>query len=145
IIDPLTPPAYHYNKDYVVVLSDWSNTNPDQIYANLKKEGDYYSPNFPLQPSLMRFIQDYQKANAADRQKILEDYKMMQQMRMSLYDISDVAYDTFLLNGRPSDHPWTAPVNIGDVVRLRFIGAASGTIFHIKIPATPMLMVHAQG
>ncbi len=62
LIDPPQQPSYHYTKDYVIVLSDWSNTNPDQILANLKKEGDYYSPRFPMQPSLMRFIHDYKKS-----------------------------------------------------------------------------------
>jgi len=145
LIDPPKLPHYHYSKDYVIVLSDWSNTDPNQILANLKKEGDYYSPRFPLQPSLTKFIHDYQTASAEERKNIIADYKMMQQMRMSIYDISDVAYDAFLLNGQPNSHPWTAPVKIGDVVRLRFIGAGGDTIFNVKIPGTSMRMVHVQG
>lgn len=38
IIDPVNPPKYKYNKDYVIVLSDWSNTPAEQILANLKKK-----------------------------------------------------------------------------------------------------------
>lgn len=145
LIDPPIQPVYKYTKDYVVVLSDWSNTHPDQILANLKKEGDYYSPRFPLQPSLTKFIHDYRKASSDERRKLVDDYKMMQQMRMSLYDISDVAYDAFLLNGHPKSTPWVAPVKVGDIVRLRFIGAGGSTIFHVKIPDTTMEMVHVQG
>jgi CopA family copper-resistance protein len=145
LIDPPQRPDYHYTKDYVVVLSDWSNTNPNQILANLKKTGDYYSPNFPLQPSLSKFIHDYRKASRKERQTLVDDYKMMQQMRMSIYDLSDVAYDAFLLNGQSASHPWTAPVKIGDIVRLRFIGAAGDTIYRVKIPGTTMHMVHVQG
>ncbi len=145
IIDPLQHPNYSYTKDHIIVLSDWSNTNPDQILANLKKEGDYYSPDFPLQPSLMKFIHDYRKASISKRNNLIDDYKMMQQMRMSIYDISDVAYDAFLLNGQPKYSPWTAPVKMGDVVRLRFIGAGGSTIFHVKIPGTTMQMVHVEG
>ncbi len=145
LIDPLQSPSYRYNKDYVVVLSDWSNTDPDQILANLKKEGDYYSPNFPLQPSLVKFIHDYQKASTIERQQLINDYKMMQQMRMSIYDINDIAYDAFLLNGQPKSNPWNVPVKIGDVVRLRFIGAGGNTIFHVKIPGAAMQMVHVDG
>lgn len=145
LIDPPEPPSYQYTKDYVIVLSDWSNTHPDQILANLKKEGDYYSPNFPMQPSLMRFIHDYQHANKSERKNLLDDYKMMQKMRMSIYDINDVAYDAFLLNGHPKTNPWTAHVNVGDVVRLRFIGAGGNTIFHVKLPNAEMEMVHVQG
>lgn len=145
IIDPPTPPPYHYTKDYVIVLSDWSNTNPDQILSNLKKEGDYYAPNFPLQPSLAKYIHDYRNASAEERHQLNDDYKMMQQMRMSIYDISDVAYDAFLLNGQPKTVPWTALVKVGDVVRLRFIGAGGSTIFHVKIPGSSMQMVHVEG
>jgi CopA family copper-resistance protein len=145
IIDPTQKPLYHYNKDYVVVLSDWSNTDPQQILANLKKAGDYYAPRFPLQSSLVKFIHDYRKASSAERNNLIDDYKMMQQMRMGLYDFSDVAYDAFLLNGQPQTSPWTAPVKIGDVVRLRFIGAGGSTIFNVKIPGTKMQMVHVQG
>lgn len=145
IIDPPQQPPYHYTKDYVIILSDWSNTHPDQILANLKKEGDYYSPNFPMQPSLMRFIHDYQKANKLERKNLIDDYKMMQQMRMGIYDINDVAYDDFLLNGHPKSNPWAAPVNVGDIVRLRFIGAGGNSVFHVKLPNAEMEMVHVQG
>ncbi|HQS84487.1 MAG TPA: multicopper oxidase domain-containing protein [Alphaproteobacteria bacterium] len=145
IIDPISPVPYNYTKDYVVVLSDWSNTSPEEIYANLKKEGDYYSPNFPLQPSLLRFIGDYIKSPHKKREQLIDDYQMMQQMRMSFYDFSDVAYDGFLLNGHPSTNPWNAPVKIGDIVRLRFINAGASTIFRVKIPNETMKAVHIQG
>ncbi|MFA6038119.1 MAG: multicopper oxidase domain-containing protein [Legionellales bacterium] len=145
IIDPKKNTEYQYTKDYVVVLSDWSNTHPNNILKNLKKAGDYYSPRFPLQPSLVRFIRDYSKADTAEKQNLVNDYKMMQQMRMGIYDISDVAYDAFLLNGRPNTSPWTAPVTVGDIVRLRFIGAGGSTIFRVKIPGTTLKIVHVQG
>lgn len=145
IIDPPKPPAYKYNKDYIVVLSDWSNTEPKQILANLKKTGDYYSPRFPLQPSLMKFMHDYDRADAPERHLLINDYKTMQQSRMSIYDISDVAYDAFLINGQPNSRPWTAPVKVGDVVRLRIISASGSTNFRVKIPGATMQMVHVQG
>lgn len=145
VIDPPQSPSYRYTKDYVVVLSDWSNCGGEKVLANLKKDGDYYSTKFPLQPSLMKFWCDYRKASCEERKNIIDDYKMMQQMRMSIYDISDVAYDAYLLNGKTKYCPWTVPVNVGDVVRLHFIGAAGSTIYRIKIPGVTMQMVHVQG
>lgn len=145
LIDPKKPSPYAYTKDYVIVLSDWINTKPEHVLANLKKDGDYYAPRFPLQPSLVKFIHDYQKASKKERQSLLDDYKSMQQMRMSLYDISDVAFDAFLMNGHPNADPWTAPVKVGDVVRLRFIDAGSSTIFRVKIPGSIMRVVQADG
>lgn len=145
IIDPIEPESYKYNKDYVVVLSDWSDTHPNQILANLKKDGGYYSSCFPLQPSLSKFIHDYSLASKTEQRQLVNDYKMMQEMRMSIYDFSDVAYDAFLLNGRSNSSPWTAEVAVGDTVRLRFIGAGGSTIFRVKIPGTSMQMVHVEG
>lgn len=145
IIDPLKPPSYKYTKDYVIVLSDWNNSKGDKTFANLKKDGDYYSPRFPLQPSLMKFIHDYRKANPKEKKLLINDYKIMQQMRMSIYDISDVAYDAFLLNGQPNAQPWIARVKVGDIVRLRFIDAGGSTNFHVKIANAKMRMVHVQG
>jgi FtsP/CotA-like multicopper oxidase with cupredoxin domain/uncharacterized protein involved in copper resistance len=145
IIDPRKPSPYHYTKDEAVVLSDWSNTCPNKIFANLKKDGDFYSPKFPLQPSLVKFIHDYRNSTPAQRKQLIENYIMMQSMRMSIYDLSDVAYDAFLLNGRSRSNPWTAVVKVGDVVRLRFIGAAGSTIYRIKIPGTSMQIVQVQG
>lgn len=145
IIDPPKPPPYHYNKDYVVVLSDWNNASPEKVYANLKKEGDYYTPRFPLQPSLMQFLRDYRKDSPAERKRIVDDYKMMQQMRMSIYDFSDIAYNAYLLNGHALKNPWAASVRVGDVVRLRFINAGGSTIFNVKIPNTQMKIVQVDG
>ncbi|MBA2651406.1 MAG: multicopper oxidase domain-containing protein [Tatlockia sp.] len=145
VIEPKAQPTYQYTKDYVVVLSDWSNIPADQLLNNLKKTGEYFTPKFPLQPSLKKFIQDYREADSTERKKLIDDYKMMQQMRMSIYDLSDVAYDAFLLNGQTKTNPWKAPVKIGDTVRLRFVGAGASTIFRVKVYDTAMQMVHIQG
>ena len=69
----------------------------------------------------------------------------MQKMRMSIYDLSDVAQDAFLLNGHTSTHPWTSQVKLKDKVRLRFIGASASTIFRVKIPETSFEMMHVDG
>ncbi|WP_133129625.1 multicopper oxidase domain-containing protein [Legionella yabuuchiae] len=145
IIEPKSPPSYHYNKDFAIVLSDWKNTRADHIQANLKKSGEYYSPLFPLQPSLLHFIRSYVNASKEEQKKLWMDYKMMQHMRMGIFDINDIAYDRFLINGHPKDKPWVERVKVGDVVRLRFIDAGANTFFHIKMPDADMKMVHVQG
>lgn len=145
IIDPKKPSPYKYNKNEAIVLSDWSNTDPNTIFENLKRDGDYYSPRFPLQASLFKFIHDYKNASPAQRKLLVDDYKMMQQMRMGIYDFSDVAYDAFLLNGKTNAHPWTAKVKVGDVVRLRFIDAGGSTNFNVKIPGYEMRVIQVQG
>lgn len=145
IIDPIKP-RIQYNKNAAVVLSDWTNTRPEQIYANLKKEGDFYAIKKPLQPSLAQFFRDYHFANTpSDKAYVLNAYKMMQTMRMSIYDLSDVAYDAFLLNGHANQHPWTKQVKVGDVVRLRLIDAGASSIFHVKVTHTKLQIVAVDG
>jgi len=145
IIEPKHP-IYHYNKDYPIVLSDWINTRASQVYRNLKKTGDYYAPQFPLQPSIWQYMLDLQRSkNATQRQAVADAYLSMERTRMGVYDISDIAYDAFLLNGHPNNRPWTTHVKPGDTVRLRFVGAGSSTIYHVKIPDYTMKIIQIDG
>ncbi|MGK7311022.1 MAG: multicopper oxidase domain-containing protein, partial [Candidatus Longimicrobiales bacterium M2_2A_002] len=43
VIDPAKPEPYEYDRDYVVVLSDWTFENPYRVLAKLKKSPDYYN------------------------------------------------------------------------------------------------------
>ena len=131
IIDPLHQ-RFRYDKDFVVVLSDWSNTLPNRIFANLKKNGEYYSNLFPHQTSLVDFLRDYSAGNPMQKKMLAHSYLMMQKMRMGIYDISDIAYDKFLLNGKTESNPWIGQVKIGDIVRLRFIDAGASSIFNVN-------------
>src|SRR3990167_4863285 len=145
IIEPKNRPTYSYNKDIPIVLSDWTDTPPEQVQANLKKTGDYYSSRMLIQPSLNKYLTDLENAPGEKKEKIKADYSMMQDMRMSIYDLSDVAYDAFLLNGHPSTSPWKKDVEVGDVVRLRFVGAMGSTRYQVKIPHETLQVVHIQG
>ncbi len=137
IIEPRTPSVYHA-KNYPIVISDWSNTDPSQIYANLKKEGDYYSTEFSQQPSLVNLIQHYSP-------ELLQEYMMMEKMRMSMYDYTDVKYDSYLINGQPENCPYIIPTNPGEFVRLRFIGAGAATIFKVSVPDYVMKIIAVDG
>jgi FtsP/CotA-like multicopper oxidase with cupredoxin domain len=145
IIDPNVPVPYHYNKDFVVVLSDFSNTPPGKIYNNLKKVDGYYDSRFPLQPSLLKFIRDYRNATPLKRERLLRSYEMMQMSRMNIYDFSDIAYDAYLLNGQVWKRPWTRRVKVGDKVRLRFIEAGASTNFNVKLDHGKMELVQVDG
>lgn len=145
VIHPKKPDPFHFNKEYPIVLSDWTNLKPMQAYRNLKKDGEYFSPNFPLQASLLRFITDYSQADEKERMALKMDYMMMQKMRMGIYDFTDVAYDAFLLNGRTKQFPWIRQVRKGDVVRLRFIDSGANTFFNVKMPGAKFNIVQMDG
>ncbi|NQY42664.1 MAG: multicopper oxidase domain-containing protein [Legionellales bacterium] len=144
IIEPQNNPV-KVDRDYPIVLSDWIDTTPGQVFLNLKKDGDYYVSKFPMQPSLARFINDYNKSAQVERNILMMSYKMMQTMRMSVYDLSDVAYDEFLINGKSTKSPWFGKIKKGEIVRLRFINAGASTIFKIKIENEDMKIIHVQG
>ncbi len=145
IIDPKIPTPYHYNKDFPIVLSDWSNENPDTIYKHLKQDGDFYSASAPLQPTWQQLFQDLSGKTKAEKAQIWKTYWDMEITRMNVYDLSDVQYDAFLFNGKTQQEPWQQFVKVGDTVRLRLIGAGASTVFKIKIDNEPLTVVEVQG
>ena len=141
VIDPAEPEPFSYDRDYVVMLSDWSDTKPEKIFSNLKKLGHYY--NFQ-----QRTIGDFAKQVGEEGWgDTIQDRAMWWQMRMSDRDISDVTgYTyTFLTNGKTPDDNWTGLFNRGERVRLRFVNAAAMTNFDVRIPGLKMTVVAADG
>ena len=141
VIVPKGGYAQGFDRDYVVMLSDWSNENPDTIVSNLKFQSDYY--NFG-QRTLGTFLEDAQRRGLADT---VADRLEWGKMRMSPTDILDVsgATYTYLLNGQPPGANWTALFRPGERVRLRFINASSMSIFDVRIEDLPMTVVQADG
>lgn len=141
ILMPREREPYAYDRDYVIVLSDWTDEDPMRIVSNLKQQPDYY--NFQ-QRTLASFFQDAKRVgfNAA-----LQDRRMWGQMRMSPTDIMDVtgATYTFLINGQPPAANWTALFTPGEKVRLRFINSAAMSTFDVRIPGLPLTIVSADG
>jgi CopA family copper-resistance protein len=141
VIDPAEPDPHHADRDYVVLLTDWSDEDPDDIYAKLKKSSDYYNFNQRTFGDLFREIQDKGIARTwADR-------SMWNRMRMSDRDLSDVTgYTyTFLMNGQTPAQGWTGLFRRGEKVRLRFINGSAMTFFDVRIPGLKMTVVAADG
>ncbi len=141
IIDPIKPPPYRYDRDYVIQLSDWSDENPHRIYSKLKKMSDYYNFYERTTVDLLREIKrDGVKKTWAKR-------KMWNRMRMSPRDLADVTgYTyTFLVNGQTPDQGWTGLFRRGERVLLRFINSAAMSFFDVRIPGLKMTVVAADG
>jgi len=141
IIDPKDPDPVSYDRDYVVMLSDWSDEDPQAIYAKLKKLSHYYNFRERTVGDLWRDIKDKGVAQAWNERS------MWNQMRMSETDISDVTgYTyTYLMNGVTPDEGWVGLFKRGEKVRLRFINGSSMTIFDVRIPGLKMTVVAADG
>ena len=141
IIDPKEPDPVSYNRDYVVMLSDWSDEDPQAIYAKLKKLSHYY--NFRE-----RTVSDiWHDIKAKGVEETWNKRSMWNQMRMSETDISDVTgYTyTYLMNGATPDEGWVGLFKRGEKVRLRFINSSAMTIFDVRIPGLKMTVVASDG
>ncbi|OUI87623.1 copper resistance system multicopper oxidase [Acetobacter tropicalis] len=142
VIDPAHPDPNYCERDYVIVLSEWTDVSPMDMISNLKMQDDYYTFR---QRTAASFPQDARAAKGA--WAALKDRLAWSRMRMAATDISDVSgvIYTYLLNGHAPDMNWNGLFRPGERVRLRFINASSMTLFDVRIPGLEMLVVQADG
>ncbi|MCM2348724.1 MAG: multicopper oxidase domain-containing protein [Bacteriovoracaceae bacterium] len=122
-----------YDKDLVVVVSDWSDENASQILKNLKKDGDYYL----FKKNTMRSWWGAIKADS------LKSYLTNEWTRMGGMDFSDVGYDAFLINGQRTPPSFMA--HPGEKIRIRVINAAASSYFYVSLGNIPMKIISMDG
>ncbi len=132
--DPVTA-----DRDYVVVLSDFSEENPDAILNHLKMDDEFYNYS---RLTLGDFFEGVKQKGLAGA---WQDNKMWNEMRMTSTDISDVSGYTFLVNGKNPKQNWTGVFKKGERVRLRFINASSMSFYDVRIPGLKMSVVQSDG
>ncbi|WP_338576089.1 copper resistance system multicopper oxidase [Pseudomonas canadensis] len=141
VIDPREPEPYTYQRDYVVMLSDWTDEDPVALMKTLKKQSDYYNLH---KPTVGDFVRDVGKhgwsATIADR-------LMWAQMKMNPTDLADVSGETYtyLLNGQPPERNWTGVFQAGETIRLRLINGSAMSYFDVRIPGLKMTVIAADG
>ncbi len=141
IIEPAQGESVHAERDYVVQLSDWTDSDPITLLKNLKKQSDYYNFN---QPTAVDFLRDVSEQGfTAARTK----RQMWNQMRMNPTDLSDIsAYTyTYLMNGVTPSGNWMGLFKAGERVRLRFINAGTASFFDVRIPGLKLNVVATDG
>jgi CopA family copper-resistance protein len=140
IIDPIDQ-AESVVQDYVVVLSDFPQDDPERIFARLKKQSDYY--NFQKR-TVFTLWEDIQRLGFWET---VQDRMAWGEMRMEPTDIADVtgATYTYLINGQPPQQNWLALIKPSAKIRLRFINASAMTHFDIRIPGLKMRVEEADG
>ncbi|MBN8947449.1 MAG: copper resistance system multicopper oxidase [Rhodanobacter sp.] len=141
VIEPAGPDRHPTDRDYVVMLNDWTDENPERIFAKLKKQSDYY--NF-AQPTVPDFFRDVREKGLS---QALAMRKMWNEMRMNPTDFGDVSgYTyTYLMNGAAPAGNWTGIFKPGEKLRLRFINGSAQTIFDVRIPGLKMTVISADG
>jgi len=129
---PLRADLPHIDRDHVVVLSDWTNEDPDAIMRSLLRGSDWFAIRKNTAQSLL----------GAYRSGHLRDFLKRERARMLPMDLSDVAYDAFLLNGQPDSR---LPARPGETIRLRVINAGGSTYFYLSSAAGPLTIIAADG
>ncbi len=141
IIDPAEEAGPQVDRDHVVLLSDWTDDDPMNVFNNLKKQSDYYNFN---QPTVVDFFRDVSTEGLASA---ISKRRMWNQMRMSPTDLADIsAYGyTYLMNGTTPRGNWMGMFSPGERVRLRFINGGTQSFFDVRIPGLKMTVVGADG
>lgn len=141
VIHPAKPEPVKSDREYVVVLNDWTFEDPHRLLAKLKEMSDYY--NFSRRTA-EDFVEDVEKAGWS---KTIQDRLAWGRMRMSPRDIADVTGHTYtyLINGMHPDANWTGTFEPGERVRLRVINASAMSYFNFRIPGLPMTVVSSDG
>ena len=126
---------FEYNKDLVVVISDWSDEDAKQILKNLRKDGDYYLYKKDTMRSWWGAINS--------KPGSLKNFLYNEWTRMGGMDFSDVGYDAFLINGKKDSQGIV--IHPGDKLRIRIINAAASSYFHVSLGNVPMRIVAMDG
>ncbi len=145
IIEPREPDPVRADRDYVVMLNDWTDENPKDVYYHLKAGEGYYNYH-------KRTVGDFFRDIATKGlMPTLENRWAWGMMRMDPRDIADVsgrmigATYTYLINGHPPAANWTGLFRRGEKIRLRFINGSAMTYFDVRIPGLKMTVVAADG
>ncbi len=141
IIDPEGGDPIKSDREYVVMLSDWTDETPEAVFSNLKQQSNYYNYH---QRTVGTFFSDARKNGLS---ATISDRLTWGRMNMSPTDLLDVsgATYTYLINGQPPAANWTALFKPRERVRLRFINASAMTIFDVRIPGLPMTVMQTDG
>lgn len=133
IIDPAGHEPHVYDRDYILLLSEFTPLDPHFIMDRLRKGEGYFNYQ---QTS---WTDDY-PLSAADR-------RMWAEMRMPATDIADITGSTYtyLANGRGPKEGLEYLFKPEERIRLRIINGGAQTFFNVRIPGLSMTVIAADG
>jgi FtsP/CotA-like multicopper oxidase with cupredoxin domain len=141
VVEPQGPDPIASDREHVILLSDWTDEDPERVFKKLKKQSDYY--NFHKR-TFGDFLKDIRRHGLG---ATLADRSAWGAMRMNPTDLADVSGATYthLMNGVTPNGNWTGLFTSGERVRLRFINGSAMTHFDVRIPGLKMTVVAADG
>ncbi|NKF22978.1 copper resistance system multicopper oxidase [Solimonas marina] len=145
VIEPREADPVAADRDYVVMLNDWTDEDPHAIVRHLKTGDGYY--NYQKR-TLADFFRDSSKNGFAATLKERWAWGMMRMDPRDIVDVSGAQLGgtyTYLINGQPPAANWTGLFQRGEKVRLRFINGSAMSYFDVRIPGLKMTVVAADG
>lgn len=133
IIDPAGAEPVTYDRDYILLLSDFTTLDPHFIMSRLRTGEGYFNR---------------QQTSWTDRYKLSgAERRMWAEMRMPATDIMDIGAPTytFLANGRGPNEGLEFLFRAGERIRLRVINGSAQSFFNVRIPGLPMTIIGADG
>ncbi|MCC8407769.1 multicopper oxidase domain-containing protein [Mucilaginibacter sp. UR6-1] len=116
-----------------VVLSDWTNMKPEEVQRSLHAASDWFALRKGSTQSYLEAIR-----SGHFKTKVVNEWK-----RMNAMDVSDVYYDSFLINGQnQAEQP---QFKAGDKVRLRIANGGASSYFWLKYAGGKMTVVATDG
>jgi len=141
VIRPRDAEPFSYDREHVILLSDWTDRDPLDLYRLLKRRPGYFNYN---DRTLGDFVRDSKREGF---RATLRERLEWGRMRMKPSDLADVGGHgyTYLMNGVTPAGNWTGIFAPGERVRLRFINGSAMSIFDVRIPGLEMTVVAADG
>ncbi len=122
-----------YDKELVLMLSDWTNEKPKNVMRTLKRGSDWYG----IKKGTLTPLNQVIARGALDAQ--IDFWRQ----RMEGADIADIYYPAFLVNGKQvAEYP---DFKSGEKVRLRIIDGSASTQFWMTFGGEIPLLVSADG
>lgn len=132
VIEPRQATNLKTDHDQAIVLSDWTNEDPNEVQRTLQRGSDWYALRKGAAQSLFGAWQAGHLGEYLDREKAL----------VPPMDFGDVAYDAFLMNGQ---RRLQLPGRPGETIRVRLINAGAATYFYLDAATGPLRIIAADG
>ena len=116
-----------------IVLSEWTDANPDNVHRMLHNATDWFAIQKGTKQSYSEAIQQ-----GHFKTKVTNEWK-----RMNAMDVSDVYYNKFLINGKNESQ--LSQFKGGDKVRLRISNGGASTYFWLNYAGGKITVVANDG
>ncbi|WP_114520285.1 copper resistance system multicopper oxidase [Altererythrobacter sp. ZODW24] len=121
-----------FDRDYIVLLSEFTPDHPHEIMRKLKVAEGYFASD---------------QNSATNGELSISERLRWGGMRMNPRDIADVSGSTYtyLMNGHGPADNLEYLFEPGERVRLRIINGSAMSFFNLRIPGVPMTIIQADG